>query len=162
MIETLQMLFDYNRWANHRVWDCVMALTDEQYHQPSDYSTGSVHDHCYHLMQIDGSALAYWMGQKIGPDHLDFIKAEDYKTRADIRVRWDRVEAAYSDFLSTLDDNALQREVKMSKERRTPLSYNLLTIVNHSTNHRAQILRLIHDMGGETCEQGLYFYLLEG
>jgi hypothetical protein len=29
-------LLDYNYWAHHRVWNCVMPLTEEQFTQPSE------------------------------------------------------------------------------------------------------------------------------
>jgi uncharacterized damage-inducible protein DinB len=28
-------LFDYNAWANRRVWECVQPLTDEQFNRPT-------------------------------------------------------------------------------------------------------------------------------
>ena len=35
----------------------------------------------------------------------------------------------------------------------------LIHVVNHSTDHRAQMLRLIGDYGGQTFEQDIIFYL---
>jgi uncharacterized damage-inducible protein DinB len=34
-------------------------------------------------------------------------------------------------------------------------------VVNHGTNHNAQILALLHQYGAPTVEQGYYFYRLE-
>ena len=37
----------------------------------------------------------------------------------------------------------------------------LLHVVNHGTDHRAQALRLLHDMGVETTSQDYIFYAYE-
>jgi uncharacterized damage-inducible protein DinB len=37
----------------------------------------------------------------------------------------------------------------------------LIHVVNHGTDHRAQMLRLIGDYGGQTFEQDIIFYLRE-
>ncbi len=34
-------LFDYTFWANKKMWECVEALTEAQFNQPSDYWGGS-------------------------------------------------------------------------------------------------------------------------
>jgi uncharacterized damage-inducible protein DinB len=36
----------------------------------------------------------------------------------------------------------------------------LLHLVNHGTDHRAQVLRALHDFGAETFDQDLVFYYL--
>jgi uncharacterized damage-inducible protein DinB len=38
---------------------------------------------------------------------------------------------------------------------------SLMQILNHSTDHRAQILSLIHQLGGATIAQDLIFYSWE-
>jgi uncharacterized damage-inducible protein DinB len=37
----------------------------------------------------------------------------------------------------------------------------LLHVVNHGTDHRAQLLRLLNDLGGETTSQDYIFYVYE-
>ena len=37
----------------------------------------------------------------------------------------------------------------------------LLHVANHGTDHRAQILRLLHDLGVETVSQDYIFYIYE-
>jgi uncharacterized damage-inducible protein DinB len=36
-----------------------------------------------------------------------------------------------------------------------------LHVINHGTDHRAQILAMLNQLGGETVEQDLIFYLRE-
>ncbi|MBZ0291215.1 MAG: DinB family protein [Anaerolineae bacterium] len=48
-------LFTYTFWANRQVWDCVMTLTDAQFDEPLDYSVGSIHVQCVHMMAVE-----YW------------------------------------------------------------------------------------------------------
>jgi hypothetical protein len=42
-----------------------------------------------------------------------------------------------------------------------PKKLPILRLVNHGTDHRAQVLRLLHDLGAPTFNQDLIIYLWE-
>lgn len=154
-------LFDYNRWANRRVWDCVAKLSEEQYHQPCDYSVGSVHQQMRHVMAIEASGLYHFMGRRLAEDDPDRIREEDFTTREGVGQRWERLAQEWADFVGGLSEDDLAQPIHINKEKSASLADNLMSVINHGTNHRAQTLRLIADLGGETCEQGFWFYMQE-
>ena len=49
----LQLMFDYHYQAHHRVWNCIVQLTDEQFQQDLNYSIGSLHRQCVHVLGVE-------------------------------------------------------------------------------------------------------------
>ena len=41
------------------------------------------------------------------------------------------------------------------------LAVLMISLMNHGTNHRAQLLHAIHQTGKPTVEQGIYFYFMQ-
>ena len=38
----IRKIFDYNYWAFEQVWECISQLSDQQFAQEIDYSSGSI------------------------------------------------------------------------------------------------------------------------
>ncbi|MCA0458086.1 MAG: DinB family protein [Chloroflexi bacterium] len=155
-------LFDYNFWANRKLWACVEKLSASQFDQPTDYSIGSVHEQVVHMLEVEW----LWLRrvQSLPPD--TFQPAAHYPTYDSIRSRWDRVEAAWREYLHNLPDGDLDGILEYtsrtdSKVYRTPLWESLYQILNHSTDHRSQTLAQIHRVGGETLPQDFIYYTWE-
>jgi uncharacterized damage-inducible protein DinB len=157
-----QMLYDYNFQANRKVWDCVMELTDEQFHQPLDFSVGSIHDQCVHTMAVE-----HWWPHFLMTGELDFLDQDQYPTRELIRQQWDAVEVKIHAYLDTLTPQELERNVRPPEPEwnadKKPIKVwqVLVQVANHSTDHRAQTLAMIHRLGGETIEQDFLNYLFD-
>jgi uncharacterized damage-inducible protein DinB len=157
-----QKLFEYNYWAHRIVWDCVLKLSDEQYYRPCDYSIGSVHNQVAHTYA--GEYL--WLG-RVRQDPLPrFPALDEYPDRVSLRAAWDELEREWRGFVNQLDDQALAESLEYvsingNRKRTTPLWEMLTQILNHGTDHRAQTLALIHQVGGETLEQDFIFYSWE-
>ncbi len=165
MLPVLRRLLHYNQHMNRRLWErCILPLTEEQYHAPSDYSSGSVHRQVVHTMAVEELWLS--RAQGINPDALP--KAHEFTDRAAVRVRWDAIEARWRAYLDTLAEGALAREVeyryitKAGTEPRRMLRWEMLVqAANHGTDHRAQTLALIHQLGGATMEQDYTLFTWE-
>jgi uncharacterized damage-inducible protein DinB len=161
--EALVELYTYTYWAFDRVWACITHLSDEQFTYPLAYSTGSIRNHVVHLMSGTSRWLKRIQGVEV-PPHLDF---EEYPTRAVVRYHWDIYKAATLDYISSLDQVQIDevilweiptRNLKLA-HRRWEL---LLHVANHATDHRAQILAMLHtQFGVKTVEQDMLFYLVE-
>ena len=95
--------------------------------------------------------------------HLDDA---DFPTRPAIRAAWDRVERATSAYLATLTDAGLGRMVlpgHWAARGRAPFTVRqgLSQLINHNTDHRAQMLAGIHRLGGKTVAQDYLFFVWE-
>jgi uncharacterized damage-inducible protein DinB len=86
-INEIKTIFDYNFWAFERVWECILPISEEQFIQEIDYSTGSIRNLVVHMM----SANQNWMNRLRGikmPLRLVFEDYDDYfKTKA----KWDEL-----------------------------------------------------------------------
>lgn len=154
-----QDIYRYNFWANRLVWQCLDSLTDEQLNAP-DGARDSIRQDIIHVMGVEHWWLVY-----LATDKLDYLDEDDYPTRASLRAQWDKIEINVLAYLSTLTAQELEREVRPAhwKQGRKPISLwqALFQVANHSTDHRAQILARVRQLGGTTIEQDYLTYLFE-
>jgi uncharacterized damage-inducible protein DinB len=150
-------LYAYNQWANRRVWDCVVQLTDEQFDRPNDYSIGSIHIQTAHMMGVE-----HWWFQFLKTGELHFVSEADRETRASLRAKWDETEILIRDYVADLTPAELTRTVKPpfwnADQPPIPIYEALFQIAHHSTDHRAQTLAALHRVGGPTTPQDYLFY----
>jgi uncharacterized damage-inducible protein DinB len=160
--DLIRTLYDYNYWARDKVWGCCDALSDEQFTRNMGYSWGSIHDLWVHMM----SAEWIWFSRLRGASPAAHLAAADYPTRAAIRARWAEVGADVRGYLGTLTDADLTGELHYRSisgtELHNPRWATLMQVINHATDHRAQVLAMVHQLGGATLEPDLIFFLREG
>lgn len=150
--------YDYHFTENRTIWDnCVTPLSHEQFTQDVDYSHGSVRDQIVHLMSIDDTWFSGLRGVEI-PEPLD---PADFDDRKIIRAHWDNVERNMRDYLAELRDDMLFDKPLAGEDKDLILWQVLLHVVNHGTDHRAQLLRLLNDLGVKTTSQDYIFFVYE-
>ena len=141
------------------MWNCVTQLDEEAFYRPLDYSMGSIHNQLVHTM----GAEWIWFSRLQGSSPGGKLKNENYPTCEGIRTKWDAIESDVRGFLSSLDPKRLNENLVYSSTngatREDSLVGVLVHVVNHGTDHRAQILAMCHQLGGHTVEQDLIFYL---
>ena len=156
----IRILFEYNYRTHRRIWDCIMQLTEEQFVQPIPYSRGSLRDHCLHLIGGDRR----WLARLKGASVPDYPTPEEAPDRATVRAMWDVNEVLMMGYIGTLSDKDLRRILLYDMPKRggmkaTPVWQILVQMVNHGTDHRAQMLRILYELGGPTIEQDFIVYL---
>jgi uncharacterized damage-inducible protein DinB len=150
--------YDYHFTENRKLWDSyVTQLSYEQLMQPAGYSHGSVRDQIIHLMSVDD----IWFSELRGVEPSEESPPADFDDREVIRARWDAIEQSMRDYLAELrDDMIFDKPIKEPDEDKDLIVWQvLLHVVNHATDHRAQILRLLNDLGVETSSQDYIFYV---
>jgi uncharacterized damage-inducible protein DinB len=90
------------------------------------------------------------------PDH-----PAGFDDRENIRPHWDSVEQNMRSYLADLRDDMLFDQPLEGEDKDLFLWQVLLHVVNHGTDHRAQLLRLLNDLGVETRYQDYVFYVYE-
>jgi uncharacterized damage-inducible protein DinB len=160
MLDVVCLMWDYNYWGHHKMWDWVMAISEEDFRRPVDYSLGSVHAQVVHVMWAED----LWFS-RIHQLPLPTYTPDDFPTRDVIRAHWDGVEQRWRKYLVQLTPEDLTRTYEYTTSSGETFSrvlgHNLLHIVNHGTDHRAQIFRLLHDYGVNTDAQDFEYYLRE-
>ena len=149
-------LYGYHFAENRRLWAHVVALPEERLTGPVAYSLGSVGDQLRHLIWVD----ELWFGQLRGLEPPAPLDPAAFGDRAAVRARWDEVERGMRDYLAALRDEMLfERPFPDHPEDGDLILWQvLLHVVNHGTDHRAQVLRTLHDLGLETRSQDYVFY----
>ena len=156
--QAFRHFFDYHFSENRITWDrYVMQLTDAQFVQSTPYSLGSVRNHIAHLMWVDDTWFSGLRGAPL-PEPLDPTAFTD---RASLRAYWDRIEAEMRAYLADLRDDALFEKPLQGEDENLIVWQVLLHVVNHGTDHRAQILRVISDFGMKTVSQDYIFYVYD-
>lgn len=148
-------LYDYHFTENRTLWDRYIALlTREQFAQAVAYSHGSVQNQIIHLISVDDTWFCGLRGMDI-PKPLD---ADAFADRQSIRTYWDSVETKMLDYLATLRDEMLFEQPLADEDQDLFVWQVLLHVVNHGTDHRAQMLRMLNDFGIKTISQDYIFH----
>jgi uncharacterized damage-inducible protein DinB len=159
----IKTLFEYNFWAFERVWECISQISDEQFVQEIDYSTGSIRNLVVHIM----SGNRNWMSRLQGTDMPPRLVFEDFDSLAKTKAKWDELQQEFLDQLQSFDQEGLDEIVEWELLAQGLKSSNarweiLLHLANHATDHRAQILAILHHhFHVETVEQDMIYYLAE-
>jgi uncharacterized damage-inducible protein DinB len=102
-----------------------------------------------------------WFSGLRGEPVPGFLNLVHYARRAVIRQMWDDVEAKMRDYLDTLRDDMLFAQPFQAEGDPMMLWQVLIHVANHGTDHRAQLLFLLNEVGVKTFAQD-YFYFVKG
>ena len=152
--------YDYHFTENRKLWDSyVTPLSLEQFMQHVDYSHGSVRDQILHLINAD----EIWFNELRGVEASEPFPPSIIDDRKIIRAHWVKVEQNMRDYLAELrDDMLFDKPIEEPEEDKDLLVWQvLLHVANHGTDHRAQLLRLLNDLGVKTTSQDYIFYVYD-
>ena len=154
-------LFEYTDWANRQVWDCVMKASDEDYFKDQTFSVGSIYTQLFHWMYVEKWWIGFLAtGEAIFPTEDLY---ETYKDRAKLRQLWDKIHSENMAYLQNLTPEECQRKVKPphwnDEDPPITVAQALTQVANHSTDHRAQTMAVLHTMGYDGVGQDFLSYL---
>lgn len=157
-VDILRHFFDYHFSENRSLWDQhIMVLSQAQFVQDTPYSVGSVRNQLVHLMSVDD----VWFSGLRGGDFPGDLDPADFADRGVLRTHWDGVEARMREYLKDLRDDMLFDKPLDGEDENLAVWQVLLHVVNHGTDHRAQVLRMLHDLGTKTTAQDYIFYVYD-
>jgi uncharacterized damage-inducible protein DinB len=152
--------YKYHFSENRKLWDSYIAsLSYEQFAQPIDYSRGSVREQILHLIECED----LWFSELRGVQPSEPLPAAEVDDRDVIRAYWDSIEQRICAYLADLRDEMLfTKPIEEPEDDKNLIVWQvLLHVVNHATDHRAQILRSLNDMGVDTKWQDYIFYIYD-
>jgi uncharacterized damage-inducible protein DinB len=121
---------------------------------------GSLHAQIVHTMWAE----EHWLARIQARPRTNWT-IETYPTLSTIREQWLEVEANWRTYLAALTEKDIVTTftyTRFAGEKTSNVVHEILRhVVNHGTDHRSQMLRIIHDYGGETFEQDMFFYYRE-
>jgi uncharacterized damage-inducible protein DinB len=163
MKEYLRFLYAYNHWANRRVLDACVPLTQDEFLRGKGSSTPnpSVRDTLVHTMGAQEIWLARWGG--VSPTRV--LDPEDFGTLALVHQYWDLVEQHTQAFLSAAEENILLDTMRYTNTRGEPFAYprwmTMVHQVNHATQHRSEVAHLLTQMNHSPGNLDILIYMDE-
>ncbi|HSL51773.1 MAG TPA: DinB family protein [Candidatus Deferrimicrobiaceae bacterium] len=151
--------YDYHRWANRRLFDLAAGLGDAVTRDVGKHwSFPTLKGMFAHIYAADQVWLARWKGSS--PARL--LGDADVSTMADLRTKWDALEAEQRAFVDGLGEADLARPLVYKntegKEFRVALGALLLHVVNHATHHRSEAATMITLISGSPPDTGINTY----
>ncbi len=157
-VDVFQHFYNYHFSENRKIWDqYITSLSLDQFNQTINYSHGSVRNQIVHLMNTDEA----WFSELRGVEFPESYKLVDLDNRNDIRARWDSIEEDMHGYQAGLQDSMLFEKPLPGEDKVLSVWQVLLHVVNHGTDHRAQILRVLNDLGVKTGPQDYIFYIFD-
>jgi uncharacterized damage-inducible protein DinB len=159
----IKLIFDYNSWAFERVWECISQLSDNQFVERMDYSTGSIRNIVVHMM----SASRNWISRLKGTEMPPRLIFEDFDTLSNTKAKWEELQRECLEYVNSLNEEQLEETIPWELPARGLKLSNLrweilLHVANHGTDHRAQILAILHHhFHVKTIEQDLIIFMGE-
>jgi uncharacterized damage-inducible protein DinB len=158
MIDLIQTLWGYHVDRRRKLCESLMTVSDEDFKRPVDYSVGSLKQQMVHTMWAE----ALWYSRVHGEPRPNF-NIDDFADCNAVHQQWEAVNARWQATIDTITEAELMRAVHFSRQNGDQHSHLvrdiILQIINHGTDHTAQMLQLVHSYGGQTFEQDISFYL---
>ena len=160
-VQDVQLLYDFDSWANRRVLDACQSLSDEQFTRDLGNSFPSVRDTLFHICGAEWIWFERWHGRA----PVAIPSATDYPNLESVRRRWLEVERDLLDYVASLTPEDLQRVIHFKTlagvASQYPLWQCLQHVANHSTYHRGQITTMLRQLGEKPIGTDLILFYRE-
>ena len=154
-LQMIQSLIDYHYARNRRLLDGLGTLSEAQFVEPVAYSRGSLRDQMVHMANTDAGWLR---GIKEVPGAKTYrLDPRDYPTRQAVHALWEATEREMTEYVGVLVEDDLERR---PQDLPATVWQVLVHVVNHGTDHRAQVPRILHDLGAPTSDQDYILHLM--
>jgi uncharacterized damage-inducible protein DinB len=158
-VTLIRELYDYHRWANRRLFDVAAGLGDGLTRDMgAHWSVPTLKGMFAHLYAADAIWLSRWKGTS--PTRMP--GDADFAAMADLRARWDVLEAEQRAFVESLTEADLTRPIvyknTSGQEGRVALGPLLQHVANHATHHRSEAATMITLISGSPPDTGISTY----
>jgi uncharacterized damage-inducible protein DinB len=159
-------LFAYHSWARRRILVPVRTLTADEPRRPAvipgGHGDGSLFATLVHLIDVEESWLARWLGEEI-PAELDHARYSDLARAVSI---WEEVDRRRDAFLAGLGDADLERVLRRGRRPQGEevverLWVTMLHVSNHTTHHRAELCTALTALGHPPGQMELVKFALD-
>lgn len=167
--DDIQLLHEYDRWANHRVLRAASALTPEQFTRDLGGGFHSIRDTLVHIIAGEWIWLQYWKAPPRSPELLADLRKrrealfqpDGFPTVAAVESQWAEIEKAQVEFVHRLTNESLG-EMLPFRGSEFKLAHLMQHLANHSTYHRGQIALMLRQLGAEPLPTDFHLFLMEG
>ena len=164
----IQLLYEYDRWANKRVLQAVAALSPEQFARKLGGGDRSVRDALIHIIGGEWGWITYWNESSptaaslsdVWDRHDALFRADAFPSVESVRLAWAEVEKKQIDFVNALTDGALKKQLPF-RATQLGLSHLMVHLANHSTYHRGQVALMMRQLNVAPLATDFHVFLAE-
>jgi uncharacterized damage-inducible protein DinB len=166
--DDIQLLYEYDRWANNRALQAASTLSPEQFTRDLGGAFRSLRDTLVHIIAGEWAWLEYW--NEPLPDaafHInldariaDLFNPNAFHNVSAVQSKWAEVEKQQIDFVNRTTNESLERMIPF-RTSRVKLGHLMQHLANHSTYHRGQVALMMRQLGAEPLATNLHEFLLE-
>ena len=167
--DDIQLLYEYDRWANNRVFEAVSTLGAEEFTRDLGGSFRSVRDTLVHIIGCEWGWLTCWkepspssafvtdlwtgLGALFHPNAFPDVAA--------VQLRWAEVEREQVEFVNRVTYESLGRLLPV-RTTQISLAHLMQHLANHSTYHRGQVSLMMRQLAAAPVATDFALFLLEG
>jgi uncharacterized damage-inducible protein DinB len=144
--EDIQLLYDYNCWANARILGAATGLPSEQFASARLGYCG-LRDTLVHMFSAERRWRARWQGEPNTP----MLTAEQVPALDVLRKLWEAEQPLMRAYLTTVSDIELANGFSYQRSNGTLITstcwHTMAHMINHATQHRAELGLLLTELG---------------
>lgn len=166
--DDIQLLYEYDRWANNRVLRAALALNDEQFTRDLGGSFRTVRDALVHIVGGEWGWLTYWKEpspsaafvKELWDRHNALFRPEAFPDVAAVRSKLAEIEREQAEFVNGVTDESLQRMLPL-RGTQISLGHLMQHLANHSTYHRGQVALMMRQLGAKPLATDFHVFLVD-
>jgi uncharacterized damage-inducible protein DinB len=167
--DDIQLLYEYDRWANNRVLQAVSTLGAEEFSRDLGGSFRSVRDTLVHIVGCEWGWLTCW--KEPSPSsafvtdfwtrHNVLLNPNAFPDFAAVQLKWAEVEREQVEFVNRVTNESLGRMLPV-RTTQISLAHLMQHLANHSTYHRGQVALMMRQLAAEPLATDFAMFLMEG
>jgi uncharacterized damage-inducible protein DinB len=167
--DDIQLLFEYDRWANGCVLQTASVLGAEQFTRDLGGSFRSVRDTLIHIIAGEWGWLTICKESTLTSAFVTELWDRIYATFdakafpeiVAVRAKWVEVEREQVEFVNGVTDESLKRMLPI-RATHLSLAHLMQHMANHSTYHRGQVSLMMRQLGAMPVSTDFARFLLVG
>ena len=140
-------LYQYNQWANARIFNTAAKVTHEQFLAPASFPHGGLRSTLVHALFAEW----LWRQRWEGTSPTSRFKPEEFPTFPSLQARWLTEEKLLLDFVDDLTDDRLNSTFRYTDTKGRPFTrvlwHAMAHVVNHGTQHRSEAAAMLTEFG---------------
>jgi uncharacterized damage-inducible protein DinB len=167
--DDIQLLYEYDRWANHRVLQAASTLRTEEFTRDLGGSFRSVRDTLVHIVGGEWGWLTIWKEPSLSSAFVTdlwmridaLFDPHAFPDIAAVRLKWAEVEREQVEFVNRVTNESLARMLPI-RTTQISLAHLMQHLANHSTYHRGQVSLMMRQLATEPLATDFAEFLMEG
>jgi uncharacterized damage-inducible protein DinB len=166
--DDIQLLYQYDRWANDRVLQAASTLNAEEFTRDLGGSCRSVRDTLVHIIGGEWIWLMYWKQPPSSFAMLSDLRArrdalfdpDAFPNFATVQLKWAEVEKEQIEVVNGVTNELLETMLPF-RTTQVRLAHLMQHLANHATYHRGQVSLMMRQLNAEPVTTDFHVFLVE-